>query len=297
MLTLLLAVGGGFGQDEPSPAADAPVVAEISAGEVRGVVDSEQPIARLRAVSRVTGEQYAPASKDLETGRFRFAALPGNATYDLCVTLATGRRFQGVDLHWLEADLLRLAQRRREQLGMPTEPEGTFREGDADTILAWIRHRQDFFDIQRVLVLRGEGDRAVALVELLRTRSVADAGPEEDILWRVELWYFQRAGTVWERIANSEKLLERFRGPREQWRKIDVYYLPALSITLGPDGKVLSPAAGPGSQATSRPTGTEPASRPAMLRFVLPAEPSPATGRPAGTSPELATEPVLLLPE
>lgn len=181
----------------PLPLAeDPPLVGPPKTGSVTGTLSPAGIIKELRAVSRVTGDNFLPDQFDKATGRFTFDNLPGDARYDLIISLADGRGIEGIDLDFVDSRLLRLAEQRRRQLGLPAEPPRPFTAADAQEILKFVTDLKDFMDIRRVLYVAGQDRRATVLVELMRARDFHAAKPGE-VIWRVELWYFQYYSGGW----------------------------------------------------------------------------------------------------
>lgn len=249
-------------------AEDPPTVPPARSGRVVGTLRGAERVHELAAVSRSTGRTWQPAAFDRRTGAFHFENLPGDARYDLRLVLTDGSVIEGIDLDWVEARLVRLADQRRRQLGLSEQPEGAFTARDAASLLAYVRDLEDFADARRVLYVRGHGDTATLLVELIRTETFyAEQG--DQVIWRMELWYFTRDGGGWQRQPNTERVLERHRVPARQWRRRTLVYDPALSVYLDADGRA-DPVA-----------------------YTLPGTLDPARGRVAGSPMELRTEPVV----
>ncbi|MFW6132888.1 MAG: hypothetical protein ACOC8F_03250 [Planctomycetota bacterium] len=268
-VTVLLAAMLQAGEPDKAPLReDDPPVEPPSAGVLRGTLRPGEQVATLTAVNRQTQRTFKPDAFDRETGAFRFADVPGAGAYDLCLELRDGRRIEGVDLRFVDAELLELARVRRKQLDLPITPPERFARRDARALLDYAAAHEDFMDIKRPLYVRGWGKRAVMLVELLRTRAFYDAGG--DLVWRVELWYFERRGGGWVRLANQERVLRRRRIQPPAWRKIDLTYYPSLSVHVARDGS------------------SEP------VTFDIPDASDPSRGRASGTEPKLKTEPHLL---
>lgn len=247
---------------------DPPSARRPSAGDVTGTITPTETVAGLKAVSRVTGKSYACDSFDRATGKFLFQGLPGDARYDVCVTMKDGREVQGIDLDYADSRLLALAAQRRKDLGLPPEPAHSFGNADAQALLAFAAKFEDFMEIRRPLYIQGHGPRATMLVELMRTREFyASAGK---IVWRVDLWYFEYRHGGWERAANQERVLRRERIDQADWKKINVEFYPELSATVDAEGK-------------SQP-----------VDFKLPAKPDPSRGRPANSEAELKAQPHVL---
>ncbi|HDZ21137.1 MAG TPA: hypothetical protein ENH80_14795 [Phycisphaerae bacterium] len=267
LATVMLVGLLGVGLAEVDLTEDQPTIPAPTAGDVTGTITPAEQVQGVSLVSRQSGRAYQPSHFDPATGTFRFADLPGDAAYDL-VIVGKGRIIEGVDLSFVDARLLRMAATRREQLGMAPEPGREFTQADADWLLKFIAEMKDFMDTRRVLYIQGHGRRATMLVELLRTREFhADGG---DIIWRVELWYFEYQAGGWQRVANQDRVLHRFRGPVDDWRKIAHEFRPELSVFVDADG-------------SSQP-----------LTFTIPDKIDPSRGRPANTAPALTTQPHIL---
>ena len=249
-------------------AADKPTTPLPKPGAIAVRITPTEEIKSISAVSRQTGKAYQPSSVCSKTGRCAFLRLPGDATYDVVIQTTDGRSIEGIDLEFVDARLLRMAATRREQLGMPAEPAREFTQTDADWMIKFVADMKDFMDTRRVLYIQGHGRRATVLVELLRTREFhADGG---DIIWRVELWYFEWRSGGWQRAPNQERVLRRFRGKADDLAKIAVEYRPELSVFIDADGN-------------SQP-----------VTFTIPDKIDPSRGRPADTEPALTTQPHIL---
>ena len=245
---------------------DSPPLEPPQPGEAAGTIRPADRVAELSAVSRASGKTYRPDVWDKATGRFAFRRLPGDATYDVCLKTAGGRTIEGIDLDFVDARMVRLAALRREQLGLPPDRQHRFGAADVEELLAYVRDLKDFMELRRVLYLRGHGRRATMLVELMRARDFYHS-KDSELIWRVELWYFENQFGGWERPANQEQVLRRERIPEPAWRKIDVEWYPQLSVHVDPDGR-------------SKP-----------VDFEIPARPDPSRGRPANTDIEVKTTP------
>jgi len=245
-----------LGEDQPLPAPQN--------GTVTGVITPGNQVACLSLISRQTGASAEPSVFDQASGEFSFVELPGDATYDVVITTADGRSIEGIDLSFVDARLLRLAELRREQLGVPAEQPHRFTRADADAILRYVRELEGFMDLRRPLYIAGHGRRATLLVETMRTQEFHES--DGNIVWRMELWYFEHHSGGWARVDNQSRLLRRVKASPAKWNEIQVEYWPELSVFIAGDG-------------TSEP-----------VAFEIPAEVDPSRGRPADTPPELDTE-------
>jgi hypothetical protein len=226
-------------------------------------------LASLRAVSRVSRKSFPPTSFDATSGQFEFADLPGDARYDVCFRARDGREVEGVDLDFVDQRLLRLAHLRRRRMGIPDLQEPAFESEDAEELVRWVREMDDFMEQRRVLYVAGQGRRATLLVESMRTRSF-HASESDEVIWRVELWYFEKHPGGWDRLANQERLLRRLRTQREPWSTVSLEYYPSLSGYVSAEGES------------------------EKMEFTLPAEVDASRGRPPASEPELKTKPHII---
>jgi len=233
------------------------------------IVAGAEQIVALTAVCRATGKAYTPDRFDPNTGSFAFTDLPGDAAYDIRIRTAAGREIEGIDLEFVDSRLLRLAAERREQLALPQGPGHRFSRKDVEELTTFVARLRDFMDIRRILYIRGCGGRATMLVELMRARGF-HARKRDEVIWRMELWYFQWRHGGWERVANVQRVLQRRRLPADRWGKINLEYYPVLSVKLDAEGK-------------SKP-----------VAFTIPARPDPSRGRVAGTPVDVRTAPHVL---
>lgn len=255
---------------------DPPVAARPKAGTITGRITPAEMVKTIRAVSRADGKGFLPDEFDKKTGRFRFQKMPGATAYDICITTTDGRDYEGIDLDFAGARLAQLAEMRRKKLALPAKkkPEKFLAE-DVRAIEKFVADWQDFLDTRRILYISGQGNRAVVLIELMRTRefhkSRKPRSKDSELIWRIELWYLARQSGGWERLPNTERLLRRARMvPRDWQQKIAVEYYPQLTARLDAAGQ-------------SKP-----------IRFTIPSKPDPTRGRPARTKIKLQTRPHVL---
>jgi hypothetical protein len=253
---------------------DPPLLSAPKTGAIHGTISPAASVAEVYVCNRNNFKTY-PGEFNKATGEFTVKGLPGDTTYDVGVKLKDGREIEGIDLSELDARLLRLAQMRRKALGMPAEEEHVFDQEDANSLLKFADDLKsnDFMDQGRVLYLAGHGRRATMLVELMRTREFYDqktTGQGAQIIWRIEMWYYDYEHGGWERVPNQERVLRRERIPSGQWSKISLEFLPRWSVFVDPAGKSET------------------------VTFKIPDKTDPTTGRPAGTEPNLKSKPHIL---
>jgi len=244
---------------------DEPIVDPPQPGGASGTISPAALVQSITLIDRAADETHEPAEFDAATGAFAFDNLPGDAAYDLIIQTTDERTFEGVDLSFADSRLLRLAEARREELGVPAEEARPFSEADATSLTAFVGNMIGFMDVRRVLYIRGHGRRATMLLELLRTeRFHADNG---HVIWRVELWYFEHAGGTWQAVTGQARVVRRFRGTPDAWRRLAVEFRPDLSVVVDAEGQC------------------EP------VAFEIPEGISPSRGRPSDTGPHMNTQP------
>jgi hypothetical protein len=244
-----------------------PPVQPSAKGSVQAVLRPAGMVKQVRLLHRPTGEVHAPAHWDKESGKVRFDSLPGGRNYDLQILTTDARTIEGIDLSFTDQRLLRLARRGRKLRDLPPWPPHAFLAADAKEIAEFVRRQEDFMDWSRTLYVQGHGRYATALVERMRTRAFYDGNGE--LIWRVELWYFQWEAGSWTRLANQEKVLRRERTTPRKWAQIDVSYLPALSVYVDEEGKSET------------------------VKLSLPEKTDPRRGRPARSEPKLPAQPFI----
>lgn len=165
----------------------------------------------ILAAVLITGA-YAPATEisvRLPDGTETKADLTQPAT----LTLKDGTRLVGVDLRWYAGSK------------KPAEPLTDDNKKSITELLTV----PSFYDKVNLLTLQGDADRAIGLVELVRDRDFyAGAG---QVIWRIEVWYFQFQNGGWAKVNQQVKLIDRQRFPsHEAYRKYtaQVRFVPKL---------------------------------------------------------------------
>ncbi len=163
--------------------------------------------------------------------RVVFSNLLPNIAYDVRIALADGTILQGVDLSWYGPE--------------PAKPNaGPLDEEDRKQIDEQVAGIKAFENKRRLLAIRGDHDRAVLLMELIRDTPFYGRKGDE-VIWRIELWYFKNQHGGWERIGQQNKVLRRERFPSQrdfQSQVRQIRWLPELGdIRLGKDESRLIP--------------------------------------------------------
>jgi len=155
-----------------------------------------------------------------------FSQLETGKPYDLRIVLGTGIELRGVNLSWYTAE--------------PAKPDaGPLDDGDREQIRALVSDVKSFYNISRIMMLQGDHDRATVLVERARTSQFhSDTGNE--VIWRVELWYFKNEFGGWQELPQTSKVLVRKRfstADEYQSTVAGLHWLPSLGgIVLNKDG-------------------------------------------------------------
>ena len=204
-------------------------------GRIVGTIKTEEKIVRVVAVDREWADVLKTSVREVKAGGQNFVyegkvdakgafsvegVLPGRA-YDLIVwTEGTGggTRWEGVCMDY-HRDIVR-------------DKEVT--EEDKKWLENFVKEMPGFMDKARVLHMAADHKHATLLVELARTREFySDKGGE--VIYRVELWYFENLFGGWAKDKNTEKVLARVRGKADAFEK-NWQFLPALGGVVA-DGK------------------------------------------------------------
>lgn len=129
------------------------------------------------------------------------------------VETADGLRLVGVDMSWYR----------------PVKPAAEQLSEEDRAEIAELLTVPSFSDRVEPLHLAGDADHVTALVQLVRDRDF-HAGKGE-LIWRMELWYFEFANGGWLKVSQQNKVLDRQRfesanAYRDYTRSLR--YVPAL---------------------------------------------------------------------
>jgi len=126
-----------------------------------------------------------------------FSNLISGKAYDASITLRDGVILRGVNMGWYTRE--------------PARPDaGPLDEDDRKQVTSQVGAVKSFYDTSRVLLIAGDHDRATTLVEEIRSSKFhSDAGDE--VIWRVELWYWVNEFGGWSQPPQTSKVLERQR--------------------------------------------------------------------------------------
>jgi len=190
-----------------------PAAAPVS---LKGKIDTPLQLLRLVAIDRawadvlVTSQLTStpdPKLKDdfiyeahLAPDRsFHIDNLLPNRQYDLIVWTKDAA---GVETRWEGAGM---------DYHRDIKPSTPATADDRKAIETAITEPAQFYDKVRTVRIAADHQHATVLVELLRTRDFhADKGGE--VIYRVELWYFENLFGGWAKDRNTERVLARLRG-------------------------------------------------------------------------------------
>lgn len=159
--------------------------------------------------------------------------LPGER-YDVRLTRPDGQQLRLLDTSW-HADT------------PPANPNPeALSDDDKAEITAIVKEIKSFMNKNEIVQLVGNADRAVAIVELTRdTDFHARAGDE--IIWRIEVWYFENQAGGWAKVQQQNRVIERVRfKSREEYEKTRasmqwIAIEKGLHVRRGEDARVKLP--------------------------------------------------------
>ncbi len=167
----------------------------------------------------------------------RFDKLLPGERYDVTLTPPDGKQLRLIDLSW-HSD------------AAPASPNPeALSDDDKAEITSIVKEIKSFMNKNDIVQLVGNADRAAAIVELTRdTDFHARAGDE--IIWRVEVWYFENQAGGWAKVQQQNRVIERVRFKTRteydktrtsmQWIGIE----KGLHIVRGEDARVILPKQG-----------------------------------------------------
>jgi hypothetical protein len=202
-------------------------VQQKTTGTITGKIVPSERVVSIKAIDRALNLEY-PVEFDAATGRFKVDNLMTNTFYDLVVTLKSGKIF-GIGLQHKDAALERLKDE---------TPEGEkFTQKDLDEIKRKGLEPETFTNKNRYLLVHGKGDHCQTIVEMMRdTPFYAEKGDE--IIYRLEKWYWQRQYGGWEKLRNADEALFRTREPVAEFNRKFVVVVPELGgIWVDAEGK------------------------------------------------------------
>ena len=152
----------------------------LAGGSISGMIDRAADVSAIVAVERDSGK-ILPGKLDPTTGKFTISDLKLDVAYDLKITGKSGLRLEGVNLSVPRSDF---------------EEEQPLTDEDVKTITAKMSALQTFEDSVEFLAIRGNIQHAAVLVNKRRIKPFYGSKPGE-IVWRVEVWRFEKPEETW----------------------------------------------------------------------------------------------------
>jgi hypothetical protein len=151
-----------------------------------------------KSAQAVAADSKTPVSAkiDSKAQQVRFENLPADSPCDITLTLSDGTVLQGINLSWYG-------------LAAPKPDAAPLDDDDRKAITDLIYNPKAFENKQNILFMKGDNTRATVLVELIRDKDFHAA--DGNIIWRVELWYFENQFGGWAKVAQQNKVLRRER--------------------------------------------------------------------------------------
>jgi len=180
---------------------------------------------RITVATAIERDTAVNVGATLNGHEAKFDNLQPDTPYDLAIDMADGTLYCGADLSWCDPT--------------PADPQAeALGDDDREAIRAIVQDILGFADKPRIAILQGTHERAAALVDLTRSKGFhSDKGDE--VIWRVEVWFFKWENGGWERVSDQSRLLrrERFQSTADYKKETDrVRWIPALGGIQLPKG-------------------------------------------------------------
>ncbi len=123
-----------------------------------------------------------------------FNKLLPDTPYDVQIHLADGTDLRGVNMSWYNDDALK-------------KDAGDLADADREEIAKLIVEPRAFMKSQP-LFFRGDHDRCTVLIHQIRDQGFHSGGDDE-VIWRMELWYYKNEHGGWMRVQAQDHNLLR----------------------------------------------------------------------------------------
>jgi hypothetical protein len=143
-----------------------------------------------------------------------FENLAADSSYDVRLDLADGNVVQGVNLGWYDEE--------------PANPDAGALTDDDRAAIREIIDVPSFYNKSDILAVRGDHARATVLVQLVRDKDFYNGKGE--VIWRVELWYFEEDFGGWEKVAQQNQILRR-----ERFKTHDAFQSAVAKLKWAPE--------------------------------------------------------------
>jgi len=183
-------------------------------GTITGQITPGEKVRAVRAHDRELRMTYK-GTYDRKTGKFSIPGLRTEAYYDLELILPAGRII-GVGLLPKDAAARKIAPAGKKKA--PTEP---FTPADEKEIRRKAETAPQFTNRNRVLALKGgDGPRrgflwCTHVMEMIRDTDF-HARKGDEIIYRLELWYWEKPYGGWSKLRNADVVIYRTRQSRSR---------------------------------------------------------------------------------
>lgn len=151
------------------------------------------PALSAAATDTASGKSFTGT---LSGNNFVFDLKPGRH-YDVTLKRLGGGVLRLIDLSWYDAE-------------PPAANAGALGDDDRAAITQIVTDIKQFTNHNQIIALVGDGDRAVALLDLRRDSGFhSDQGGE--IIRRIEVWYFKNEAGGWAKVQQEDRLVDRQR--------------------------------------------------------------------------------------
>ncbi len=169
---------------------------------------------KISSATATSAEPKSVASGVVGDQSVFFDKLIAHASYDVHLELADGSVIQGVDLGWYNDE--------------PPKPyPGELTDDDRAAIKA-IVDIPSFYNKSDILAVSGDHTRATVLVQLVRDKDFYNGKGE--VIWRVELWYFEEEFGGWEKVGQQNRVLRR-----ERFKTRDAFDAAVAKLKWAPE--------------------------------------------------------------
>ena len=172
---------------------------------------------KINVATAIERESAVNVGGTITDNQARFSNLQAETPYDLAIELTDGTLLCGADFSWCDPT--------------PPDPQAeALGDDDRQAIKAIVTDILGFADKPKLAMLIGTHERAVGLVDLTRSKGFhSDKGDE--VIWRVEIWFFRWENGGWERVADQSRVLrrERFASTADYKKETErVRWIPSL---------------------------------------------------------------------
>jgi hypothetical protein len=169
---------------------------------------------KLTSATATSTEPKASVPGTVSDQSVAFENLTPDASYDVRLDLANGDVIQGANLGWYDEE--------------PAKTDAGELTDDDRAAIKEIIGVPSFYNKSDILAVRGDHSRATVLVQLVRDKDFYNGKGE--VIWRVELWYFEEDFGGWEKVAQQNQILRR-----QRFKTHDAYQSAVARLKWAPE--------------------------------------------------------------